>query len=366
MPPPRISCGNCGEKIPLPAGYTRAKLRCPQCGYYAEVPADLRKLSEDPPPQTPFDEPKKKSLGVERAGQLQRQADATGPEELPERPKPVKARPSAKRRFDQRDHRPDFRTDEPAGPPLLEGTQEVHDDQALPYTVPGDGVITCPVCRGELPLDATFCVHCGTDLITGEVVREKTVRGFTNVYEEAFPLAVRLRLFIVLQIVNLPLLALMIIATGQSWTSTTSLVSNFFGHIIHVALQAFLVGSFDTLIVKRNSKGQAWVTRIRRIAFFKLPEAKIPWKKSINVGIVPTHGQGYLGLIIFLYLLTLGCLPGLIFYFVVMRPERFQVCLCDVYGGVDEIVFRTRSLEWANEITGAIAEATGLHRRKVI
>src|SRR5262249_27348691 len=38
----RINCTKCGEKIELPAGFAKPKVRCADCGYYPEVPADKR------------------------------------------------------------------------------------------------------------------------------------------------------------------------------------------------------------------------------------------------------------------------------------------------------------------------------------
>ena len=38
----RVSCQNCGAKVPLPDGFAKARIRCPGCGYYADVPADAR------------------------------------------------------------------------------------------------------------------------------------------------------------------------------------------------------------------------------------------------------------------------------------------------------------------------------------
>ncbi len=352
MPPVRVPCTNCGGKIPLPDRYAKAKLRCVHCGYYAEVPPEMRSLPPaEPEARSPFDEPKRKPI----------------PQPNPEIPAPKPTpKAKAKRRIDPRDFRPDFSSDESAGPPLLAGTQEVHDDEAVPYEVPGSGLKKCPECHGELPLDATLCVHCGINLVTGEAAPEREVKAMNRIYEEGFPFQWRLQIFIVLQFVNVVFLIGMMILTGKSFTSPTSLLSNLMGHLTHIALQAFLLGSYDTLIVKRNNKGQAWLTRVRRIAFLKLPAWKIPWKRSIMVGIVPTAGSGIFTWIIMIYLCMMGFLPGIAFYFVVIRPERYQICLCDVYGGVEEIIFRTKSQEWAEEITAAVAQATGLQQKKYI
>src|SRR5438105_11523740 len=60
----RVDCRNCGTGVSLPAGYARAKIRCPGCGHYAEVPPELRGLEGEeevapPAPPVPAARPKR-------------------------------------------------------------------------------------------------------------------------------------------------------------------------------------------------------------------------------------------------------------------------------------------------------------------
>jgi hypothetical protein len=361
----RVLCGNCGGKVNLPNGYTKAKIHCPHCGYYAEVPPEFRDQAPvAPEPQTPFDSPAPPAPAAVpvRGSQSRPSAERDPPRPPAESARPVKAKP-AKRRFDLRDHRPDFTTDEPAGEPLLRGTQEEHDDDALPYTVPGDGVKKCEFCNGELPLDATFCVHCGTDLKTGEATTDRVYKVVNRFWEEGYSFELRLRVFIVLQFVNALFTVLTMIATKQSLSDLTALLTNLLGNLFHIGLQAFLLGSYDSILIRRNSRGAATLTRFRRIAFLKLAPQKIPWKASIATGVMATHQPGYVSWFVMVYLCTLGCLPGLVFYFVVIRPDRYLVALTDVYGHVEDVVFRTTSRERAEEVCEAVANATSLELR---
>ena len=48
------------------------------------------------------------------------------------------------------------------------------------------------------------------------------------------------------------------------------------------------------------------------------------------------------------------------FYWIVLRPSRFEVNLCDVYGSTDEMIFRCEDREQSEEVAKTIADATGL------
>jgi hypothetical protein len=353
----RVQCQNCGGRVNLPDGYARARIRCPGCGYYADVPPELRGAPDGEP--------------VPSAPEPARAAPARKAE-------PVLAR-KAKPQPNPRDTRPFFDPDQPGGPPLLEGTQEEHDDEVRPYAVPGTGLKKCPHCRGDLPLDSAFCVHCGRELTSGA----RAVRQFQPInrtWPEGWPPFLRLQIFIAFQVVN-AVAAVLLMWTGGGMPKdfsgfATLLVANLF----QVGMQAFLVGSYDALTVKRTAKGHATLTRVRRVAFFPFPPAKLPWKQSTNVGIAGAD-VGLFPKLLCMYFALNGCFYALTgvfyspfmlglaviyfavaagFYWVVLRPNRFEVNLCDVYGSTDEVAFRSQDRAEAEEVATTVAEATGL------
>ncbi len=391
----RVHCQNCGGRVDVPAGYPRAKIRCPGCGYYAEVPPEMRTDPGEAPPErpaapppvvrarraTPAPSPPPPPAEAEPAHPgLEEGYGFSGPASPPppilSAPKPAAAR-RAKPQTDPRDHRPKFDPDGPAGPPLLDGTQDEDDDR--PYAVPGTGLKNCPHCRGELPLDADFCVHCGRELTSGA----KALRSFQPInrtWVEGWPTMLRVQIFIALQVVNAAA-AVLLMATGEGMPKdfggfATLLMTSAF----QIGLQAFLIGSYDALTVKRSAKGQATVTRTRRVAFYPLPPTKLPWRQSTNVGIAGTD-VGWFPRLLCLYFLFNGAFyvltgvfyspfmlglaviyfaVGVGFYWVVLRPERFEVNLCDVYGSTDEVAFRCQSRQEAEDVATTVAEATGL------
>ena len=358
----RFICGNCGGKATVPPGYAKAKVRCEHCGYYAEVPVEMRAAPDAiPEAETPFDQPAAPKPSV-RA----RLTDNYGEDEPPKkgRAKGVIARPQR----DPRDFRPEFEEDEGVGFPLLAGDDIERDGLiATPYTVPGTGLKQCPECNGDLPLDAAFCVHCGWELVGKKKMKAKReFEPIDRTWYEGWTPAFRLQVFLALQLVNVALMILGMVATGQSFTDVGNIGTNIVMNLLNVALQAFILGSFETLRVTRDPGGKCTIFKIQRYFFFPWPEFKIAWKKSSGVGIMATHNPGFIAYVLCFYLLTMGCLPGILFFIFVIRPERFNAAICNEYGGSDETILHCKNYEQAVDVTRTIAEASGLKWHKIL
>lgn len=356
-------------------GHSRAKIRCGECGYYVEVPPGLRATDSEPdddlPVITPITAPKSVPSTETSPGTISRASrQRDQQEELPdlfERDEPAPARkrttakaPTAKslkaiarENPNPRDRRPEFVIPDGAdlGPNLLEGTQEEHDDQAIPYAVPGDGTKNCQECHFRLPLDAAFCVNCGLDFTT----KKKPKKRFEPIAQEWEPrlnFTMRIQIFAGLQVLNV----LIILAFRSDMGFLGSVMALFF----QGALQAFLIGTYEKLAVQRTAKGEATLTKTWRFFFIPTMPAPIDWKKSHAVGVINTHTIGLLEWMTFFYLLLLFVVPGLVFYWLVIHPMRYQVVLCDVYGSVDEVIYRTTSDEQTEEVCQVVSRATGL------
>ncbi len=380
----RIPCGNCGGKIAVPAGHIKAKIRCNHCGYYAEVPEAMRSAAEaDAPPAPP--RPVPAPVATEDV-YTAAQGRAPAPIAAPQKPK---ARP----RVDARDTRPEFLVEEGTGPPLLDGTREEDDDR--PYAVPGTGLRPCPHCRTDLPLDATFCVHCGEHLAApGKGKPKRTFQPLVGIWFEGWTWETRVGIAVALQVVNILLIALNMSFTGQGLLNGSAWMTNLSMNLINVFLQLFLVGTYDGFRVERTEKGKAVLTTFRRIAFVKLPPGKVKWKQSSGAGVLATHAPGMVAWFVFLYLLfyglmpaamflysygfsagkivlavlltVLGMSPGIGFYWMVIRPEQFSVALCDEYRCLHGVLFRSKVREQAVEAAKMLTEATRLRYHEVL
>lgn len=359
----RVTCQNCGDRVEVPEGYARAKIRCPACGYYAELPAEVRgDLVPNPAPSHPFDD------ALVPAGRVRNRE--------PEADEQATAVARTRSNPNPRDTRPVFEEEHGTGTPLLEGTQDEDDEK--PYGVPGVGLKSCPHCRGQLPTDAAFCVHCGKDLTTGE----KAARSFQPVnraWEEGLPTQLRMQLLVLCGILNAA--ALLVLSL------TVSLEGAILPMLFQIALQVFLLGSYDTFTLKRTAKGVATLTRVRRL--FMVPQSpyKFRWKQSEAVGVrsgLPAGPVSYL-ILLFLTLTGIGFLVGGLtttlfllplaliyfacaggFFWLVVRPNVSEVVLTDVYGSTDEVVYRTTDRDHAVEVAGIVADATGLMHRKTM
>jgi hypothetical protein len=357
----RVVCNTCGGKVDVPPGHTRAKIRCINCGYYADVPPELRRQPDDEP-AFPEETP-----SARRTPSL-----ASDPDPLLQ-PAPTRLKTSAKQ------------TDSTAIPPLLEGTQDDDDDR--PYTVPGDPTKKCPACRKELPRGAEFCIHCGADLTAGQK-KKREYQPVDRTWESVASLSLRIKAFLVIQVANV-LMVVNILATGYNSVAIGTVAFNVF-------LQAFLLGTYDTLRVRRNVKGAAKIIKQWRICFLPQPTITINWKKSHGVGIVAIHNPGcleyallliilffgfgqmsgwilsreidsmYMWLVTALFVFPVSFAPAAAWYWFAICPERFLITLCDEYGSTDDVLFRTTHRQTAEEVCETTAETTGLMYRKVM
>ncbi len=379
--PGRLNCSHCGGKVTVPAGHSRPKIRCDACGYYVSVPPEMRSdvaPADDLPVIAPAAEekPRRRKPEVEDddeddAPRARRRRDEDEDEEddRPRRkaappPPPIEPqrkakKPTAKARANPnpRDNRPDFQIadDAPLGPNLLDGTQEEDDDK--PYAVPGDGTKGCPECNVRLPLDATMCVHCGLDFRSKKKPK-KEFQPISREWEPRLTLKTRLQILAGLQVMNVILMLLI--------ANVSSLERGVVSLVFQCGLQAFLIGSYQKLGVRRTAKGQTTLTKYWRLAFVPMPPQEIDWKDSHGVGTISTHSMGFLEWATFIYLLLLGVVPGIVFYFVVLNPVRYDIAICDTYGSLDEVIFRTTSQDQADEVGEVISNATGLQYRRVM
>lgn len=374
-----ILCGNCGGKIKLPAGFAKAKIRCGACGYYAAVPPEMRSAApaEDEAPAPP---PKKKQARPappppppptdDTPPERDRpQRTVVTPVEDPGSPEPTVKPARARARTNPRDTRPEFVPEDGAATPYLEGTQDEDDDR--PYGVEGDGLIRCPECQGELPSDAAFCVHCGTHLDDGRKARPKKKRTYTEIdreFGEGFPLPTRLALMGVVLLLNVVLTVAAVVAVAEDKkVDKAGIATGGVVFLINSGLQAFIIGSYSTLRVQRNERGKGTLTVTRRFCFLPTSPVTVEWKSLVGVGRLATHSGGIIDWVTCVYLLVAaGCLPGILFWWFALKPERYHVVLCNLYGGVEETLFRGKNQQQAEEIADVVAEATGLESRGTV
>ncbi|MGL4421781.1 MAG: hypothetical protein ACRCZF_14025, partial [Gemmataceae bacterium] len=252
MPTPAsIECDQCGETIAQPSTPVRTQVRCPVCHAYNKAPREWRQ-GYAPPSSTERDVRDDKPLAFVE----------------PEILTPISQ--------------------------VLAGTQE---DDGNPYAVPGEATRKCPDCGGVCRHDAVLCTNCGLDLETGKKQRRKKFEPVERFWEARWPLNTRLLIFAGMQALNFCICAVIGLLSG-------SLNFAIVAFILQTALQAFLIGSYESLTVRRNAKGHTTIDRVWRLGFIPLPVTPIDWKESHGLGLVGSHDSGALevGTAVYLFL----------------------------------------------------------------
>jgi hypothetical protein len=341
--------------LSLPEGYTSATIRCHWCDAAAEVPEYLRstKLADV---IAQLDEPAKLTENY-----------AFVPDPEPEKPPPSPRKPRVLASGFPNSYRANFEAADNAGAPMLQGNQiETDDGPVIPYTVPGTGLKPCPECQGELPIEATFCVHCGTPLIGPD--RDKVRRQYTPIDREwydGWPPHFRKSLFLLLLLINAVLVLIGIIVRGDDLKLGSVWAENIACSIVPLFLQAFLLGTYGSLRVIRERDGHASVWRTWHFCFIPLRPKLLPLANCAGVGALPP-APGIAELFVCAVLFTMCILPGVIFLFMVILRERVNIELVNELRGKEATILRGKSVAEAQEIAKVVAEATGVTWYKVL
>ncbi len=293
-----VLCDSCGRQVPVPAGHGPRKLRCPDCGVYCDVP---------PPTNAQI---------------------AT----FPERNERMRATPA------------------PATlETLLEGTDE---DDGKPYRVVGDAKPSepCPECSKLVPRGSIICNHCGFNRQTGTTI-QRVHEKVDKQWEPDFRFSVRFGTFLAVQGF---VAAIFLSLVDGSWFTLAA------PWLIGGVLLAFILGSYARLNLTRNSKGRIRLTKTWRICFVPLGASDMLWRDYEVIVTSQSHDDGFLDWVILLLLLPWGIIPGVLWWFYVLKADLFDVSLLRDHGSSALLLFRSRSQPVALEIAEAIRNITGL------
>jgi hypothetical protein len=228
------------------------------------------------------------------------------------------------------------------------------DDNGQAYTLPSDEVKTrpCDSCGKQIDVIAVVCVHCGFDA----QAKKKVERVFAPVdwtWEAGWPLRRRFALFLAFQGLNVFTLILSA-AVGESIGVTT------FGIVMSVALQAFVLGTFDTLRIRRNKKGQTEITVTWRIGFVPMAAKKVNWRTHEGVAFGHYDPTGITDWWIFFVLLPWFIFPAILWWYFVIRSDRFFAALARDRGYPETYLYRGMNEQQAKDICQVTTDVTGL------
>ena len=228
------------------------------------------------------------------------------------------------------------------------------DDNGQPYALPADEVKKrkCEGCGKDIDFAAVVCVHCGYDAEARQKV-ERVYSPLDRTWESGWPFERRMAVFLVLQGLNL-LTLLVGLAAGEGVPVTM------FGVVFAVAIQAFVVGTYDTLRIRRNKKGQVEMTVTWRVGFVPMAAQKVNWRAREGVAFGHYDPTGLSDWWIFLVLLPWFIVPAILWWYFVIRADRFFAALARDRGYPETYLYRGMSEPQAKEICQVATDVTGL------
>jgi hypothetical protein len=228
------------------------------------------------------------------------------------------------------------------------------DDNGQPYALPPDEVKTrrCESCTKEIDLVAVVCVHCGFDAGTKKKV-ERVFVPIDRSWESGWPFQRRLTVFLLAQGANL-LTLIVATAAGESLPLSIGAI------LFYVGLQAFLLGTFESVRIRRNKKGQVEITSLWRIAFVPKAAKKVNWREREGVAFGHYDDTGISDWIIFVQLLFMCVVPALLWWWFVMRSDHFYAALTRDRGYPETYLYKGMNEAQAKEICQVATDATGL------
>jgi len=330
-----LICVGCGARFRVPDDHTRNKIRCPECGVFNPVPSGPFPTEEAPPPRSAKAAPVRASDDEDRAARL-----------LDEIVPPAPSQPA----------RPAVKT-EPAGKPQAPAPAVEDEEDGKPYLLQGGEPRYCPQCRGELEGDVILCVRCGYDLVR----KEKTQRKYQPIqrtFSPGWPLQKRLTVFLLIAFATG---ALSISAASTGVPARTALGS----WALFCGLMAFLLGTFDRLELTRDRRGRVRLLRTWRICFIEWPTREINLAEFNGLSAFVTTTSGCAEWFVCLTLLIPFVIPGLIWWWQVLRRGAWELSLTRDHGYPAVILYRGHNEDYVVELARAIEDAAYLPFQKV-
>lgn len=228
------------------------------------------------------------------------------------------------------------------------------DDDGQPYELPQEEAKTrkCEGCGKDIEVLAVVCVHCGFHA----EARQKTKRTYSPVdrlWESGWPFQRRMALFVAFLVLD-------VISLVVSMSGGGSLPMSISGILFYVCLQAFLFGTYNSVRIRRNKKGQTEIILIWRVGFIPMAPKKVEWREFEAVVFGHYDATSVVDWFLFFLLLS-GCiLPALVFWFYVIRSDRFFAALARDHDYPETYLYRGMNEIQAKEICQIATDVTGL------
>jgi hypothetical protein len=330
-----VLCEGCGCNFKITAAYPRNKVQCPGCGVMCEMqarPKTARLSQQVNTPPGPTSDPPLPLLVTEHRDRA-------------EPPPPATSSNAAEK--------------------ILTDAAEDNSD---PYSLSGIPGRLCPKCGKEIPCTAVLCIFCGFNQRT----KKKTAKNYDPLYYEwpsGWSWAWRMRVYVVSQTV-----VLLSLAIGL-WNGNEPLIGLAFALFGSIML-LFLLGTFVSTVLRRDTRGQAKLTKKWRICFIPRREKKLSLGRFDRVRLNPARSVERSELLYFAAWTAGAFFPGLFrlfqevlcnvivpavfwLYLAIFRP-RFETLVSGTGGFDEEILYRGPNLEQAEEIGHVVSDTLGM------
>lgn len=342
-----LFCHGCGATVAIPPGYTRNKLRCPECGVMIALPVAAAGAAAPTPkrsarPATP---------AAVKSCPACRQPLPAGVVDCPEcaaaaalslpasrRSRPVETPPPSSTA--------DIATADTTPAPAPELVDD--EDDGLPYLVrPGDQQRNCPACNRALEKEDVVCSGCDFDLVRGR----QAVRVWPTVQRQwncGISPEARWTLLVGTLVPFLASTVVGVVSTGDVCTFVVP------GLLFSVCI-TFVLGTWYRVEVTRNAKGRVRLTRTLIVCFFARPARTFRLGDFEGV-ISGKENKGKLTEWLFLLFFVPTLVGMVLWWYFVIYKEVFQVSLTRDHGYPDEIIYSGWSETTMHEVEKLMRE----------
>jgi hypothetical protein len=350
-----VICHGCGQRLAIPPGYQRRKMRCPQCGVICELPDPAAARPASRTGSRPAPGPDEAAEEFLLRGQ-----------EVPTCPRcgaDLEDGPGGQGRCPSCEPTDGIRaTDDLVGllpesrpvAPEPVTSEEVAAEDADSYGVVGDlEPPKCPGCGRSLAPEDPVCVACGFNRATGK----KPPRVYEPIerhWEAGMAFRTRVLVFVALDAVIVGSLVLLSFATGVdvplfaiSW-------------VVGTVLLAFLLGTYDRVDLTRNKKGKVHLSKTWRICFVPREPTLIRVRDYEGIATGMTRDVNFLDWLICLIVLPAGIVPAIIWWWYAIYHDSYQAALMRDHGYPEVVLYRGWNEVHMRDIAQTVSEVLEL------
>jgi hypothetical protein len=227
------------------------------------------------------------------------------------------------------------------------------DEDDSPYVLADKEIPSCPKCHKDMAPGAVLCTACGFNQRTRKKAKQ-TFEPLARTWTTDLTFPQRLLGLAGFQAIHILLASLMAIVFDKG------IAPFFVTWPLMAALACFVLGTYDTIDLVRDTRGRTTITI--RWHFFFVPT--LPQETQVRgfEGIVTGQwlDAGFLEWFVCLSLLPVGVIPSIIYWYLAIYKPFYHVALAQDHGHAAVYVYRGHSDAQMNDIAQAICNAAGL------